>query len=86
MAAGLWAVSAEAQDAIWLANPATNIFNTATNWSSGTVPTIARDGVLLDAGLDPQLTRRVRLGNAYVGQPAGNVADHSTNGRLRWVF
>ena len=31
--------TARAQDATWLANPASGDFNTGTNWSSGTVPT-----------------------------------------------
>jgi subtilase-type serine protease len=34
----LFAVSAHAQNATWLANPTTNDFNTATNWSPPTVP------------------------------------------------
>ncbi len=33
------AVPAAAQDATWLATPATNNFNTDANWSSGVTPT-----------------------------------------------
>jgi autotransporter-associated beta strand protein len=33
------AVSARAQDATWLANPGTGVFNTAANWDTGSVPT-----------------------------------------------
>lgn len=59
--------------------------DTGQGFTIGGAP-MAQDSVQLDAGLDLQLTRRVRLGIAYVGQLAGNVADHSANARVRWAF
>jgi len=36
---GLSAATARAQDATWLANPGSNLWNTNTNWTPATVPT-----------------------------------------------
>jgi outer membrane autotransporter protein len=46
----------------------------------------AQDSALIEAGLDLRLSAQATVGIGYVGQLAGNVADHAITGRVRWAF
>jgi len=47
---------------------------------------IARDSLLAEVGLDLAVNRNATIGVSYVGQIAGNAADHATKGRFTWKF
>ncbi|MGL4286322.1 MAG: autotransporter outer membrane beta-barrel domain-containing protein, partial [Phreatobacter sp.] len=47
---------------------------------------IARDALVIEAGLDMAVSRAVTLGIAYGGQIARGVADHGLKGNLVWKF
>ncbi|MEM7398572.1 MAG: autotransporter domain-containing protein, partial [Pseudomonadota bacterium] len=47
---------------------------------------LAEDSVLLDAGLDFSVTRRLSAGVSYSGQYADTVSDNAVKGRLTWSF
>ncbi|MBZ9993129.1 autotransporter domain-containing protein [Mesorhizobium sp. BH1-1-4] len=47
---------------------------------------IARDCLLIDAGLDMALSRTITLGLSYSGQIASHARDHGFNANLNWKF
>ncbi len=47
---------------------------------------IARDALLVEAGLDLAIGRSATLGVSYTGQLARNVTDHAAKGRFSWKF
>ena len=47
---------------------------------------IARDSLLIDAGLDMALSRTITVGLSYSGQIASHARDHGLNANLNWKF
>lgn len=47
---------------------------------------VARDALVLEAGLDLAMTDRIRLGIAYDGRLAAHAQDHGVRGSFVWAF
>jgi outer membrane autotransporter protein len=58
---------------------------TGANFTVTGVP-VARDGALIDAGVDWRLGTNVRLGMFYFGQLSSNLNVNAVRGRFTWAF
>jgi len=47
---------------------------------------LAQDSLLLEAGLDFNISAAATLGVSYSGQFASDVTDNAVKGRLTWLF
>ena len=47
---------------------------------------LAQDSLLVEAGLDFNLSATATLGVSYSGQLASDVTDNAVKGRLTWLF